>query len=137
MSLFFTSTKLTQIGAAHSAIETAIATHDQSTYGEPAKLDLAKAELQPLLRAHLGLFNEIAPAFIQQTIEAGSAALSPWVSEAHTREKIVNEYFGLRDIQGAMSSVETSIHNPSAAIAGLRSMARVFSAVLSAPQNQP
>lgn len=136
MSSLFTSAKLAAISTAHSAITTAISTHDESTYGEDAKLQLGKDELQPLLRSHLGLFHEVAPGFIEQTIEAGHAALSPWVSDAGTREKIINEHFGLREIPLAIAAVERSVHDPNAAIGGLRSMARLFKAVVSAPQNQ-
>ena len=137
MNSFFSSSKLAEISTGLAAVEAAITTHDDSTFGEAAKLDLAKAELQPLLRSHLGLFNQVAPEFVQQTIEAASAAISPWVKDVHTREKIINEHFGIREMQLAMASVERSIYDPSAAIAGLRSMAGVFKAVITAPQNQP
>lgn len=136
MSSIFSSKKLVAIGDARSTIENAIRTHE-STYGEPEKLELAKQELQPVVRANIGLFKQVAPAFIQQTIEAASEAIRPWISDAHTREKIINDHFGIREIQLKISSVEGSIYDPSSAIAGLRSMAHVFNAVLSAPQNQP
>jgi hypothetical protein len=132
----FSSTKLAEIGAAHSAIQSGITTHD-STPGEPAKFELAQQQLQPLLRANLGLFKQIAPAFIQQTKSAFSDAISPWISDAPTRDKIINDHGGIREIELAIASVERSVYDPSSAIAGLRNMDRVFSALLSAPQNQP
>jgi hypothetical protein len=130
------SEQIPAISNSLSEIETAITTYD-STFGEPAKLDLATEELHPLLLAKLGLFNQVAPAFIQQTVEAASKAIRPWITDAHTRERIINDYFGIREIHLAVGSVERSIHNPSAVIAGLRSMALVFNRLVSAPQNQP
>jgi hypothetical protein len=127
-----TQETLSQIQAAATAIETALAGYNAERDAH-AKERLAQTALHPLCREHLPLFKFAARTFAEQIEAEADAAFAPFIPAEHKRRQLIVENVEQsRQVRGWLATFQ-AVYDPSQAASALNAFAHVFNMILAHP----